>query len=324
MNKVRNPKVSVIITTHNRANLLPRAVCSVLTQTFTDYEIIIVDDASTDCTQEVIDRFDDPRIRSIRHEINRRQSASINTGIAHAKGEYIAFLDDDDEFTPTSLTDRLAVIESAPSQVALVYGWGDKFNDATGKRTQGRRLALKGVEAFEYALTGINIGSTSTLLVRTSAAKDIGGFDEHLRAGNDSFFICSIGQKYEITFLPKVIMIYHIEHGSHRMTDIDEEQRISIDTHFDLHINKFSCELEKRPKTHASLLRLRSVYAMEYGRVSESISSCIKALKLHPLNIGNLHHLLRLIKVFIFYVSPLSRYRIQVQIIQRMLRLRSE
>ena len=120
MNQTKDPKVSVIIPTYNRASLLPRAVNSVLAQTYSDYEIIVVDDCSPDNTQDVIAAFSDPRIRSFRHVTNRRQSAAINTGIANARGEYIAFLDDDDEFTPTSLADRLAVFASSPTEVALV------------------------------------------------------------------------------------------------------------------------------------------------------------------------------------------------------------
>ena len=69
-----SPRVSVIITTHNRADMLPRAVDSVLAQAFQDYEVIIVDDCSTDHTPEMIAKFDDPRIRSLRHEVNKRQA----------------------------------------------------------------------------------------------------------------------------------------------------------------------------------------------------------------------------------------------------------
>ena len=74
-------RVSAIITTYNRAGLLPRAVQSVVSQTFTDYEVIIVDDGSTDHTQEVVAALDHPRLRSFRHEASRGQSAAINAGI---------------------------------------------------------------------------------------------------------------------------------------------------------------------------------------------------------------------------------------------------
>lgn len=126
------PRVSVIISTYDRAALLPRAVNSVLAQTFSDYELIIVDDCSSDDTQEVIAEFTDPRIRSVRHKENRGLPASRNTGVRNAKGEYIAFLDDDDEYTPERLSLQVSRFEAASPAVGLVYGWMDKVDDSTG------------------------------------------------------------------------------------------------------------------------------------------------------------------------------------------------
>ena len=133
------PKVSVIIPTYNRAGLLPRAVNSVLSQTYDDYEIIIVDDCSTDNTRDVIAAFTDPRVLSIRHQTNRRQSASINTGISNARGEYIAFLDDDDEWLPAKLEKQVAILDSSSSNVGLVYCWMDMIEDSTGNISPAAR-----------------------------------------------------------------------------------------------------------------------------------------------------------------------------------------
>lgn len=87
------PTVSVIIPTYNRAPLLGRAVQSVLNQTYQDFEVIVVDDASLDNTEEVVRHFADPRIHYLRHEENRGTAASRNTAIKIDRGEYVAFLD---------------------------------------------------------------------------------------------------------------------------------------------------------------------------------------------------------------------------------------
>ena len=89
--------VSVIIPTYNRAHLVGRAIRSVLNQTYQDFEIIVVDDCSTDNTEEIVKGFNDHRIRYMRHDRNRGGSAARNTGIKASQGKYIAFLDSDDE-----------------------------------------------------------------------------------------------------------------------------------------------------------------------------------------------------------------------------------
>ena len=96
------PKVSIIIPTYNRANLLPRAIKSVLSQTFKDFELIVINDGSTDNTEEVIKKFQkkDERIKYILHKDNKGEAAARNTGIRIAKGEYIASHDSDDEWLP--------------------------------------------------------------------------------------------------------------------------------------------------------------------------------------------------------------------------------
>ena len=128
------PRVSVVIPTHNRAEWLPRAVASVLAQTWTDFELLIVDDHSTDETPALIARFADRRIRSFRHERNMGQSKALNTGIEHARGEYVAFLDDDDEWLPGKLAAQVALLDAAPPEVGLVYCWRDELEEASRRR----------------------------------------------------------------------------------------------------------------------------------------------------------------------------------------------
>src|SRR5512138_1185650 len=96
----RTPLVSVVIPTYNRAPLLERAIHSVLSQTYTNLEVIVIDDASTDDTQDRIKNLQlaDIRIQYIRHDRNRGSQAARNTGIHAAKGKYVAFLDSDDEW----------------------------------------------------------------------------------------------------------------------------------------------------------------------------------------------------------------------------------
>ncbi|MEM1255911.1 MAG: glycosyltransferase family 2 protein [Cyanobacteria bacterium P01_H01_bin.21] len=108
------PKVSVCIPTYNRAHILPYAVESVLNQTFTDFELLICDDASPDNTAEVIAQWDDPRIRYIRHPQNIKRSRNMRSGYDAAQGTYFIKFDDDDALTPTFLERTVAVMEAQP------------------------------------------------------------------------------------------------------------------------------------------------------------------------------------------------------------------
>ena len=94
------PLVSVILPTYNRARLVSRSINSVLKQTYNNFELIIIDDGSTDNTKQIINSFNDNRIVYLKHNHNKHASAARNTGIAKSKGELIAFLDDDDQWLP--------------------------------------------------------------------------------------------------------------------------------------------------------------------------------------------------------------------------------
>lgn len=118
----QNELVSVIIPTYNRANLILQAVKSVLNQTYKNFEIIIVDDGSSDNTEDVINVIHDNRIRYIKHAINKGASAARNTGIREAKGKYIAFQDSDDHWLPDKLEKQVKRIENTPDHVGAVFG----------------------------------------------------------------------------------------------------------------------------------------------------------------------------------------------------------
>ena len=118
---INHPTISVIIPTYNRAHLIGKAVKSVLSQTYQDFEIIVVDDGSTDNTEEIVKSFTDYKIYYICHKHNRGASAARNTGIKASRGEYIAFLDSHDEWLPEKLDKQIKTFNSESSEVGVVY-----------------------------------------------------------------------------------------------------------------------------------------------------------------------------------------------------------
>jgi glycosyltransferase involved in cell wall biosynthesis len=124
------PLFSVLIPAHNHADYLAEAIQSVLAQTYTNFEMIIVDDASSDNTADVISQFNDPRIKYIVHGKNRGLSAARNTGIRASSGKFIAFLDADDFFHPEKIQSHLDFIEQHP-EIAVTYNARFELNHSS-------------------------------------------------------------------------------------------------------------------------------------------------------------------------------------------------
>ena len=281
----QSPKVSVIIPTYNRADLLPRAVNSVLAQTYQDYEVIIVDDYSPDDTQEVIAAFTDPRVRFIRHKTNRRQSASINTGIANARGEYIAFLDDDDEWLPNKLRGQTEILDSSEEDVGLVYGWLEAVNHSTGRSIGEYRLRMEG-NIFEELVALNSPGQPSVLMTRTSIAKEVGGFGECLTRFNDTDFILRISQRYKAALMPEVVARAYVSHGHEQMGHDTPQNMSAAVEYMRSHLSGFAAELDKRPRAHATVLRRLASVEMMRGNRRAALSALASAFRLDPADVS--------------------------------------
>lgn len=130
------PLISVILTTHNRANFLIRAIDSVLNQTLINFELIVVDDCSTDNTEELVKTLTDNRIRYVRHVQNRGASAARNTGVDAAQADYTSFLDDDDEYLPEFLEKTWECIQQHQNVGFLWTGVNRVFEKDKKTKTQ--------------------------------------------------------------------------------------------------------------------------------------------------------------------------------------------
>ncbi len=198
------PLVSVIIPTHNRAHLVERAVLSVLRQTFKDFELLVVDDGSTDATPEVLSGFR-ARLKPLFQE-NTGVSSARNMGIRHSGGELVAFLDSDDEWRPTKLE----------RQVDLFRGGRPNFichTDETwirnGKEVaQGRVHRKQGGRFFRRALKRCLI-SPSAVMISRELLDSVGWFDEELPAAEDYDLWLRITAFHEVDFIEEPLVIKH-------------------------------------------------------------------------------------------------------------------
>lgn len=205
------PLVTVIIPTYRRAALVPRAIESVRRQTYRNIEILVVDDGSPDDTADVVRNIPDPRIRYIRHATNKGLPAGRNTGIKAARGEYIAFIDDDDEWRQDKLEIQIQAIKDYDAILCMGVANGYPLRVHT-------RPAI--------TLDDLRKGSfnPSGLLSKTRVLRDV-MFDENLRQGEDWDAFIRIGQRYSIGWVAEPLLIYN-EGGHERMTN--EKRYLSV------------------------------------------------------------------------------------------------
>lgn len=211
MAKTENkPTVSIIIPTYNREQLIARSVKSVLNQTYQDFEIIIVDDASTDNTEEVVSSFNDERIRYVRHEENRGEAAARNTGIKAAKCNYIAYQDSDDEWLPEKLARQMELLENAPPEVGVIYTGFWKMENHRRTYIPFSWVSQKNGNIHKELLNGNFIGSP-VVLVKKECFDRVGLFDERLSNLVDWEMWLRISKRYHFRCVDEPLAIAHYD-----------------------------------------------------------------------------------------------------------------
>ena len=215
--------ISVNITTYNRCHLLPRAIKSVLNQTHKNLELIVVDDGSADETKKVIKEFEKKhkRIKGYFHDRNRGNAVARNTALSKSKGEYIAFLDDDDEWIDKNkLNKQLRILKESRNKNLALVSSKIKMVDADGKVSLPR-IRIPG-NLVRHMLAGNSLIFSSSVMVKRRAVEAIGGFNEKMPRGIDSEFFRGliVTHGFDIKITPeRMVRIY--EHGGVRYTPIN-------------------------------------------------------------------------------------------------------
>ena len=211
--------VSVNIATYNRAHLLPRCLDSVLSQDYKNMEVIIVNDASSDNTVEVVEEYQnrDARITLITHKQNKGLSTARNTAYRNSNGSLIAFMDDDDEWIDKEkITKQVEIFDKGPEDLGIVCS-AVQLIDRTGDKHEKIIEEPKDLKA--HILTRNGIIYSPTAMTRTNILEEAGGFDPNLKRGVDSDFYrrCIVRKNYKVHFMPEVTTSIH-EYGEDRIT----------------------------------------------------------------------------------------------------------
>ena len=281
--KISNkPLISVVIPTYNRGKLLLRAVESVLNQTYDNIECIVVNDCSTDGSIAYLQQKvgNDPRLIIKSHTQNFHASAARNTGISVSKGEFLAFLDDDDLWYPEKLAKQMALFGQSSTDTALIYCWLEIFKDNT--KIDILSPTLKG-DVFDECLANQPLGNASTILVKAEVIEKIGTFDTNLPRGNDGDFIRRITQYYKVNVVEEVLVKYFVEHQGNPRISLNTAAGIRKSVFSqEVKLRKFAKELELRPIQHQQILISIARGYLSVGDIAHSIKSLAKAFKINP------------------------------------------
>jgi glycosyltransferase involved in cell wall biosynthesis len=276
--KLLMPAVSVIIPTYNRADFLRLAITSVLNQTFQDFEIIVVDDASEDHTHEVVHNFRDKRIKYIRHEVNKRVAAARNTGVLNSSGDYVAFVDDDDEWLPKKLQMQVALLEDDTSTVGVVYTGYVQIDRSTGRILEQIIHKRKG-NICNDILESNFIGPASTVLIRRKCFDRVGLFDENIEFGEEYDLWIRVSKEFYFECVPECLVKYWF-HEYKLSTNIGVRIK-----GLEANIRKHGESLLMHRKHFSNLyLSLGVLYCYE-GNIGKSREYYSKAIQIYPLAI---------------------------------------
>ena len=277
VNYIVTPLISIIIPTHNRSTFLKRAINSVLYQTFKDFELIIIDDASSDKTGEIVKSYSDKRIRYIRHEDNKGGPAARNTGITQAEGRYIALLDDDDEWSyPEKLAKQIQKFSEVSEKVGLIYT-GHEVRESDGRLLRTERPEARG-DVHLRLLLGTTL-SSNTPLIRKACFQKVGLFDESLKSCQDWDMWKRISDHYEFDYVPEILAITY---RHEKQISSDFSAMIPGRTRM---VEKHWGEFRRHPEIFViHLKRLGKMHCIN-GTWKEAIRWFREALKVNPLEI---------------------------------------
>lgn len=275
------PTVSMIVPTYNRAHLLGRAIQSVLNQTYQDFELIVVDDGSSDNTGEVVATFADSRIHYLRHEENRGAAAARNTAIKTAQGRYIAFLDSDDEWLPEKLEKQMKVFGNVSSRVGIVYTDMWRIGqDGVRKYWHSSRIMPEDGLIYDHLIGGRLTGiSMSSVIIRRGCFAKVGMFDEELSRLIDRDLFIRLSKHFYFYHIAEALVNYY-ETG--KRISCDDKLLIGAQRSI---LQKYYADIRKNRRALAQHQYVIGNLLCQNGEIDQGRHHLLEAVRLHPLGI---------------------------------------
>lgn len=269
----RTERISVILPTYNRAGTIGRAIRSVLAQTHSDLNVIVVDDASTDDTAAAVAEVHDERIRYMRLPKNLGPAGARNAGIHASTTRWVAFQDSDDEWLPMKLEDQLPIVRASPDVALVIGGYsivsGDRLIDIVPVRT------LLGEDPLPDLLDGWPV-ITPTWLARRDILLELGGFDESLRCLEDWDLIFRLTDRHPIRAVRGPVLVKHSSADS--VFGSLSAQRVALATILERHGQRCRRDRQRLARHVAHLGTLES----RLGHRTAATRHLVSALLLDP------------------------------------------
>lgn len=245
-----NPPISIVIPLYNKRNAIFRTIQSVLAQTNQSFELIIVDDGSTDDSYSVVSKVDDHRIRLI-HKDNGGVSSARNAGIRAAKYPFIALLDGDDYWEPTYLEDQLTLIEDYPKAGMWGVNYAFVKGDICEPCYQGLAAGFRGYVEGYFSTSHNDLFCSSSVVIRKEVFEKVGYFDERIASSEDLDMWYRIILHYPVVYYDKVLAYYN-QNAENRVA-YDTDVHFPLTKDFKYYIDKFDVDF-KRDKAFSHYL----------------------------------------------------------------------
>lgn len=272
MSSTTSPLVSVILPTRNRAGLLGRAIGSVLRQTHDALELIVVDDASDDATQELLRGLGDPRLRTIRLPTARGAAAARNRGLQEARGSFVAFQDSDDEWRPEKLAVQLRALAGEPGGASVSVCSYRHHKGARPLDVIHRAGVLGGDEVIRRIVHGASPG-TVTLLVSRDAIEAAGGFDESLPRSQDVELCLRLAAHGRFVYGPEILVdVYDTEDSISADPDRFQHALAAI-------VAKHPEVFRRHPRGHSYQLYRAGKYQAFHGRYRAAVPLLVESMR---------------------------------------------
>ncbi|MBD2778357.1 glycosyltransferase family 2 protein [Iningainema tapete] len=276
------PKISVVVPAYNAESTILATIESIQKQTFSDLEIIVINDGSKDRTVELVNTVKDSRLKVFSYE-NGGLPVARNRGISRATGEYISFIDSDDLWTPNKLADQLAALQKRP-EAGVAYSWTSVMDENAQVFYSGTPVFCEG-DVYPDLLVCNFIASGSNILVRREAIEETGEFDPTLRSAEDWDYSLRLARKWHFVVVPKAQILYRKSTGamSSKIDVMEKYGLMVLDKEFQV-VPPHLQHLKKRGQAtvYEYMAELALRYASPAEKAQKIASKLQKAIRLNP------------------------------------------